>query len=357
MILLPAAGKGGQGPVASPRIVASRRTRAYKQHMRILFIGHTRIGDAVLSTGILQALADERDGARVTVACGVAAATLFAPAPFVERVIPIVKRRYAGHWFAVWRQVVGTHWDLVVDLRHSAIPWLVRARQRLIRHGRDGADEHRVVGLARVLGRRDDPPSPHLWSTADQRAAAARLIGEGGPVLAVGPTANWRGKIWPAERFAALADTLTGPEADGPLRGARVAVFGGPGEHELARPVLDAIPDERRIDLVGAADLPTIHACLARCALFVGNDSGLMHIAAASGIPTVGLFGPSRPEHYGPWGNRAEAVRTRLPFEALVGGPGYDHRTTDTLMASLELDDVVAAVRRLLAVPAGEAVS
>jgi ADP-heptose:LPS heptosyltransferase len=116
----------------------------------------------------------------------------------------------------------------------------------------------------------------------------------------------------------------------------------------MAQPVIDALPPARRIDLVGAADLPTAFACLGRCALFIGNDSGLMHIAAASGVPTVGLFGPSRPEHYGPWGARTAVVRTRLPFERLVGGPGYDFRTTETMMTSLELDDVVAAARRLL---------
>ena len=316
--------------------------------MRILFIGHTRIGDAVLSTGVLQALADDHADARVTVACGAIAAPLFAPAPFVERVLPIVKRRFALHWLDVWRAVVGTHWDIVVDMRHSAIPWLVRARRRLIKHGGDIAGEHKVVSLARVLQRHGVPPGPHLWTTPAQQAAAAALVPAGGAVLALGPTANWQGKIWPAERFAALVERLTGTASDGPLRGARVAVFGGPGERDLAQPVIDALPLARRIDLLGAADLPTVYACLARCTLFVGNDSGLMHMAAASGIPTVGLFGPSRPEHYGPWGRRTAAVRTRVPFEQLVGGPGYDHRTTGTMMASLELEDVVVAVRRLL---------
>jgi heptosyltransferase III len=329
--------------------MASRDSRAYKQHMRILFIGHTRIGDAVLSTGILQALADEHAGARVTVACGVVAAPLFASAPCVERVLPIVKRRFALHWFAVWRAVVGTRWDLVVDLRNSAIPWLVRARRRLVRRGSLDDGEHRVVGLARILDRQGTPPAPQLWSTKAQRARAAELVPDGTPILALGPTANWRGKIWPAARFAELAMRLTGPAATGMLRGARIAVLGGPDERALAQPLIAALEPSRCIDLVGAADLPTIHACLARCTLFIGNDSGLMHIAAASGIPTVGLFGPSRPEHYGPWGKYNAAVRTRLPFEALVGGPGYDFRNTDTLMESLEVDDVVAAAERLLA--------
>src|SRR5438045_3213082 len=83
-----------------------------------------------------------------------------------------------------------------------------------------------------------------------------------------GPTANWGGKQWPAERFAELARRLTAPGA--PLAGARVAVFGGVGEQAAAAPLLAALP---ALDLVGRIDLPTAHACLARAALYVGNDS------------------------------------------------------------------------------------
>ena len=86
---------------------------------------------------------------------------------------------------------------------------------------------------------------------------------------------------------------------------------------------------------------------LARAALFVGNDSGLMHMAAAAGAPTVGVFGPSRAEHYAPWGPRAEAVRTPEPYEALFP-PGYDRRTTGSLMTSLAVAPVLAACRRVL---------
>ena len=63
-----------------------------------------------------------------------------------------------------------------------------------------------------------------------------------------------------------------------------------------------------------------------------------MHMAAAAGIPTLGLFGPSRAEHYAPWGRRTAVARTALPYEALVGGPGYDHRSADSLMDSLSVD-------------------
>jgi ADP-heptose:LPS heptosyltransferase len=112
--------------------------------------------------------------------------------------------------------------------------------------------------------------------------------------------------------------------------------------------VLQAVPEERRVDLVGRADLPTLYACLQRASLFVGNDSGLMHMAAAAGIPTLGLFGPSRDELYGPWGPRCAAVRTPESYDELIGAPGFDVHTTGSLMLGLEVESVERAVRHLL---------
>jgi ADP-heptose:LPS heptosyltransferase len=125
-----------------------------------------------------------------------------------------------------------------------------------------------------------------------------------------------------------------------------VAVLAARHERPQAAPLLAAIPDNRRIDLAGGVDLLTAAAALKRCALFIGNDTGLMHIAAASGIPTLGLFGPSPISQYAPWGGRTATVRSAQPPEAMFG-PGYDHRTTDTLMDGLSVDAAEAAARRL----------
>jgi ADP-heptose:LPS heptosyltransferase len=116
-----------------------------------------------------------------------------------------------------------------------------------------------------------------------------------------------------------------------------------------ANPLLRAIPRERRIDLVGRIDLLTAAACLARARLFVGNDSGLMHMAAAMGTPTLGLFGPSKTALYAPWGPHAAFVRTPESFEELTGASDYDHRTTGSLMGGLAVDTVESAARALIA--------
>lgn len=310
--------------------------------MRILFVTSTRIGDAVLSTGLLAHLMARHPSARVTVACGRDASALFAVAPQVERVIPIVKKPLALHWPVLWAKTVLHPWSLVVDLRGSTLGWFLFARERRV-YRPSSEPLHRVEQLSRFLGL-DKPASPRIWLRARHEDAARRIIPPGGPVLALAPTANWRGKEWPGRNFVALAERLT--HSGAPLAGARVAIFGAASERESALPVIEAFPADRRIDLVGRTDILTAAACLARCSFFVGNDSGLMHVAAATGIPTLGLFGPSRTEHYAPWGPRAAFVTTAIPFEGLFP-PGFDHRTTGTLMESLSVEAAEAAAVNL----------
>jgi heptosyltransferase III len=310
--------------------------------MRILFVIATRIGDAMLSTGLLGHLVERHPGARLTIAAGPVAAPLFEAVPGLERLVIVEKRRLAAHWLALYGAVAGRRWDLVVDLRGSALPWLLVAGERRAM-GKGDEGEHRVRQLARLFDL-DPPPSPRLWLRPAHEAAAEALIPPGGPVLAIGPAANWRGKQWRAERFAALAQRLTA--ADGLLPGARVAVLAAAHERAQAEPLLAAAPAARVIDLTGKTDLLTAAAVLRRAALFVGNDTGLMHIAAASGVPTLGLFGPSPVAQYAPWGPNTAVAHTEIPAEEMYR-TGFDHRTTDTLMDSLSVEAAEAAARLL----------
>jgi ADP-heptose:LPS heptosyltransferase len=310
---------------------------------RILFVTATRIGDAVLSTSLLAHLTERYPGARFTVTAGPIAAPLFQGVPGLERLIALSKRRHARHWLDLWRQVAPIHWDLVVDLKGSALSWLLRARhRRIMGKGDDG--EHKILQLSRLFAL-DPPPTPRLWPTLDHLMAAEKLMPAGGPVLAIGPAANWRGKQWRAERFAEIAARLTAQGA--PLAHARVAVLAAGHERAQAAPLLAAIPEDRRLDLVGAGDLLTVAALLGRTNLFIGNDSGLMHMAAAMGVPTLGLFGPSPTGIYAPWGPMTATARTPESFEELWATPGMYPETTDTLMDGLSVDAVERAAVEL----------
>lgn len=312
--------------------------------MKILFVTATRIGDAVLSSGLIAHFAAEYPGVRITVACGAPAAPLFEGAPGVERVLVVTKRRRHMHWLALWLATAFARWDLVVDLRGSGLPWFLAARRRVRAKYKD-EHVHRVAELGSML-KIDPPPAPAVWPTDTARREAAALVPEGGPVLAVGPAANWGGKQWPAERFAELVRRATAP--DGILPGARVAVLAAEEERASVSPVLGALPAARTIDLIGRP-LSVAAAAVARATLFVGNDSGLMHVAAATGTPTLGLFGPSTERRYGPWGPHCAVVRTKESFEEICWAPDFDHRSQKSLMGSLTVDMAYEGLAKLYA--------
>jgi len=308
----------------------------------ILFVTYNRIGDAVLSSGVLSWLADRHPDARITVACGPAAATLFRDQPGVARIIEMPKQKRSGHWIDLWKQTRGIKWDLVVDLRSSLISYALRTRERRVL--RQDTSLHRVPHIATVLGL-TPPPVPRLATGPDARAKAAQLAPEGIPILAVGPTANWGGKMWPADRFIELITRLTAP--DGILPGARVMLIGADSEREAALSVINAVPPERLIDLVGKTDLPQTAACLERADFYVGNDSGPMHMAAAVGLPTLGLFGPSPEDRYGPWGQKGMSVRGPRSFDEITNSPTYDFRSSRSEMTGLTVDKACEAARTL----------
>lgn len=273
----------------------------------ILFITATRIGDAVLSSGLLKKLADEIPNARFTVVAGPAAAPLFADVPKLDQVILFEKSKGGGHWFRLWRQVRARHWGLVVDLRGSAITKVLRTKRRAVFRGASADPEHKVVEAARLLKLEDEPPAPFLFTSAEREAEADRLTAGQGPILAVAPSANWVGKTWPIERFAQVAIRLLGE--GGALAGGRLMMLGGPEDLHVSQTLRHLVAKDRLIDLVGKAELLTTYACLKRARLFIGNDSGLMHMAAAAGAPTLGLFGPSDDRLYAPWGRFGRVVR------------------------------------------------
>ncbi len=299
--------------------------------MKILYISWTRIGDAVLSTGVLHELMRRHPDAKITVVCGPLAASLFANLPGLERVISMRKRALNMHWFDLWAAVVGTRWDLVVDLRRSLTAYVLRAKQRRVL-GPTDHNQHRVAWLPSVIGL-SAPVNPHLWMSEAQHAAAARILPAGPRTLAIAPVAARPEKTWSAQNFADLLLRLRAP--GGACEGWRILLVAGPGEETQFQTLIDAVPSEACVLMTNQSDLLVVAATLARCTLFIGNDSGLMHIAAASGLPTMALFGPTNPKHFGPWGEKSCVVEAPL-----VAG--------QRAITSLRVESVELAVHEML---------
>ena len=297
---------------------------------KVLFVSSNRIGDCVISSGVIREIGKQLPGAAITVACGRPPAPFFRSAPGVERVIVLDKKKASGHWLDLWTQVVGTRWDMVVDIRGSALSYLIPARRRVIYNRSWETGLRKVEMVSRLLGS-DTPLAPEIWLDDQARAEAAAVIDPqlaAGPgpgrilaprILALAPIAHQPGKSWPADRWGELVARLM---ADPRFEGWRFMPVGGPGDRPPATPALEAA-GERGIDCVGKGDILASAAAIDRADLFVGNDSGLMHVSAALGRPTLGLFGPTEWWLYGPWGPKtrtAASNETRgqfAPIEAL----------------------------------------
>ncbi|HZS02311.1 MAG TPA: glycosyltransferase family 9 protein [Chloroflexota bacterium] len=153
---------------------------------------------------------------------------------------------------------------------------------------------------------RAEPPS------AGQAMAAAWLaergIGPETPLIAVQPGSGVALKQWPPERWGEVADALAA------RLGARVVVTGTDAERALVDAVV-AATRRPALNAAGAFDWAGLAGLFARCALVLGVDSGALHLAAALGVPSVHLFGPTAPTRFGPWGGSArhQVVRVDLP--------------------------------------------
>ncbi len=163
---------------------------------------------AVLASSVLARLIEERPDARITIACGPLPAPLFVDVPNLDRILIMRRQKQGRHWLALWAAVIGRRWDTVADLRGSLLVWTLCARRRWSSHPDYTQRVHRIQELARQF-HLDPPPTPTLWITPERTARVAARLGDGAPILAVAPAANWGGKQWPAERFAETVRRLT----------------------------------------------------------------------------------------------------------------------------------------------------
>lgn len=198
-------------------------------------------------------------------------------------------------------------------------------------------------GLLQMLGIEAHAERLEYEVTPEERTAAgAFLLAEGAdrtrPLALMAPGSGWSGKNWLPERFGEVAEWLV------QAKGFQLAWVGGPGEETL-------MPESRRGDFnwIGSTTLPLLAGVMEKAALFVGNDSGLLHLAAALDVPTVSVWGPTSP---GKWGPKGPCHRQIRKVERCEGCMYWDYRETcrhdRACMKAVAAEDVIQAVREIL---------
>jgi lipopolysaccharide heptosyltransferase II len=183
-----------------------------------------------------------------------------------------------------------------------------------------------------------------LWLTPEEANSADQLLDQLGvqrsqSIVILQPGARYWFKAWPSERFAELADRLTSQY------GCQVLIGGSRQESDLAEQIRQ-MAKSRPIIMAGRTTIKQFAAIAKKSALFVGNDSGAMHIASAVGTPVVALFGPSSPVEWGPRGGATEVIYKGLDCRTCFHP--ICHRGEQNCMKLIAVDEVMSASGRLM---------
>jgi len=301
---------------------------------KILVMRYRFIGDTVLTIPFLRNLRRAEPDAFIAWMVAPGSSDVVRGIPYVDQMIawdPVTihadsrgAHRTLSSKLAFIRDLRAQRFDKVYVLKRSlssaVIAWLTGAPKR-IGFDTEGRgillttrvpyhhDRHEVDNFLDVLrsdGVTIEDDRLEIWTTPEEERNAARVLQEAGisatdKVAMIHPFSAVSQRSWPMENFAALAERL-GKEA-----GFRPIVVGGPGDVGLFKPMRQLF-GKGTVDLVGRCTLRETIAVLKKCALFVGNDSGIMHLAAAAGAPLVALFGPQSPVKFGPWSRNARVI-------------------------------------------------
>ena len=314
--------------------------------MKILFIGNTRLGDAILSTSILNYYSGSNIS--VTVICSPLTENVYKNFSNVKDIIAVNKKKRGMHWLEIYSLLERVCWDLVIDLRNSILSRLIR-KKNILRIGKVNPYKHRVESLCKLIDT-DKLIPPSIPDSNAAKKEALRIISEKNlvqPILAISPITNWHRKNWPLDNFVLLINNLIKKSND-ENRFKSVIILGSEKEKDQCDYLIDKINDINIKNLCGYCEITVIYALLKHCRLFIGNDSGLMHLSAAANINTLGLFGPSKEINYRPWGKKSYFLRTEKNYEDLVNVKGYDRHNNSSLMKTLTVKKVLRKCSQIL---------
>ncbi len=323
----------GPRPLAAPRW-------DWTAVRRVLFVRLRSIGDTVLATPSLRALRRFVPEARIDILLEDWVAPLLEGSPDVDRIITVSRGSTASR-FRVARELRAEGYDVAFNLHGGSTAALLMrasgARQRvgfrtyayasLHNHAAPPSSElwgrektHSAEQQLALLGWTgvpvSDRPATRLPQTPEARESVARRLkaeglDEGAAFALVHPAAAFDSKTWAAENFARVVEHLA-------ARGLKAVAVAAPGEAE----VVNAVREHSSAPVVAFTDLslPEVTALAARARLFVGNDSGVAHVAAAVSTPQVVVFGSSNVAHWRPWTEApAEVVREEMPCAPCSG--------------------------------------
>ncbi len=331
---------------------------------RILLIKLRYLGDVVLSTPVLPLLRKQFPEVKMTFLVNPGTAAVLYDNPYLDEVW-VLPRKPWWQQLRFIQRMRHAKFDTVIDLtdgdRSAFLSWVTGASVRLgynrdrrwrgkfysqvlpSAYGSMHMVEYHQQAIA-ALGIHESGGEPEVYLHPDVRQQDQEEFGDFfakvQPLVLLHPTARYVFKAWPLERFAAVADWLSG-------QGIRVALIGSQREILIGQQIIN-LTKHKPVNLMGNTCLSQLAALMKRSHLLIGNDGGPMHMAAAVGCPVLGLFGPTNPAVWGPRGKNVKVIYKGLNCEECFY-PGCS-RGEESCMRKISVEEVCQTAQSMLPV-------
>ena len=274
--------------------------------MKILVISSNLIGDTILSTGIIEHYYSNYPNSKFTFLIGPTAAQIYEHFPGLEKIIIIKKKRFNLHWIEMYLKIRKEKWDFVIDLRSSLLSFFLNTKNKYI--FKKNNKLHHIEQLSNFFNFKAD--KLYIHTNKSENNKVIDNIDSNFKHIVIFPGGNWNPKIWPANKFNLLLKKIITN-----YRNIKFIIVGSYSERDkYLSKIQEDIDKDLFIDLMGEK-LTLTSAYMKKSSLFIGNDSGLMHLSVASNLKTIALFGPTNDKYYGHKNQNCFILRTKENFE------------------------------------------
>ena len=274
--------------------------------MKILFICSNLIGDTLLSSGVINHFIDQNQEAELTFVVGPTAAPLLKNYKNVENIIIFKKRKLNFHWLDIFKKTYRIKWDIIVDFRSSVLSLLLKKNKKYI--FKKNHNIHHIEQLSSSFG--FECSNLFIPTSDDETNIVNNHLNSSFKHVVIFPGGNWTPKLWSAENFNKTMKLLINKYDK-----IKFILVGSLKEkNKFYDLLIKGINKDLVIDLFGY-NLTLTSAYMKKSDIFIGNDSGLMHLAVASKLRVISLFGPTNDAVYGPISDKNIIIRTKENYD------------------------------------------
>jgi len=264
---------------------------------KILFVPLSNIGDAVMTLPTLIYLKKIYPSAKFDLICDMRSVEIFQSFPSINKIYIRDKKGGIYYQFRFIRKIRQTNYDLAVDLKTDFLLWFLRAKRKIRKVNNKSLHsvEKHFISICSNLKKIPDPKIyiPNKLQNNIKKVFPSNK----GKTIALALGANSNHKVWPTENYVCLLKLLK-------LKFANIILIGSKNEMDKAQ-LFKKLYTKKVFDFCGKLTLLETASIIKKSDFFIGNDSGLGHIASAVNTQNFIIFGDGDPDRYRPWGNKS----------------------------------------------------